>query len=111
MLIESVNTSAKKTPGAAVIPLSKQILDAWNKSANAKLIVSTFFRSTPKIEDKIRKVWVDQPGKSERSFTKASEIKKSEGSKLVGRTGTDKVVLQTKEGLFFLLDPNNFVVQ
>lgn len=103
--------AAKKSPEKPVLSLAKQVLMAWNKSGSSKLIVSETFTTKPKLEDKVRQVWNDDPSKGNRTFTKGSQIKKSDGYSIPSTTTTNKIVIKNKAGEFFILEPSKFIVQ
>jgi pyruvate/2-oxoglutarate dehydrogenase complex dihydrolipoamide acyltransferase (E2) component len=103
--------SAKQRSNKPVLSLATQVRLAWNKSNSSQLVVTETFRSTPKLEDKVRNVWNDDPRKTARTFTKGSQIKKSDGFTIPSTTTSNKIVLKNKAGEFFILDPGNFIVQ
>lgn len=112
-LITKVEAAKKKsaTPSKPVLSLAQQVQNAWNKSTSSKLIVTETITIKPKLEDKVRNVWNDDPGKYSRTFYKGNTIARADGYTIVGTTTSNKVVLKNKAGEFFLLDPNKFIVQ
>lgn len=103
--------AAKKSSGKPVLSLAEQVRMAWNKSNNSQLVVTQTFTTKPKLEDKVRNVWNDDPRKFNRTFTKGSQIKRSDGFTIPSTTTSNKIVLKNKAGEFFILEPGNFIVQ
>ena len=112
-LITKVEAAKKKsaTPSKPVLSLAQQVQNAWNKSASSKLIVTETITTKPKLEDKVRAVWNDDPSKYDRTFYKGSSLSRADGYTIPGTTTSNKVVLRNKAGEFFLLDPRKFIVQ